>query len=118
MAELNPRIRATSDPVLAERLGLTHWDAELGQYTAARAGEPLERPGEGVFFLTGQELVDLVPDLSTPLDDAPADEPSEPEGSESPSQPTPKLPTLQDSSTEKDASPRTSATKRPRSTSK
>ena len=85
MAELHPRIRATSDPVLAARLGLTHWDAELGQYTAARADEPLERPGEGVFFLTGQELVDLVPDLSTPLDDAPADEPVEDGGSESPS---------------------------------
>ena len=64
MAELHPRIRATGDPVLAARLGLTYWDAELGQYTAARAGEPAERPGEGVFF--------------QPLDDAPADEPVEP----------------------------------------
>ena len=60
---------ATDDPVLARRLGLTHWDAVLGQWRAPRPGDPLPRIGEGRFF---QPLDDVEPDPAQP------DEGSEP----------------------------------------
>jgi hypothetical protein len=44
MGNPNPTIRATDDPELAKRLGLTHWDPDRGQYTAAPEGNTKAAP--------------------------------------------------------------------------
>jgi hypothetical protein len=44
MGNPNPTIRATDDPELAKRLGLTHWDPDRGQYTAAPEGHTQAAP--------------------------------------------------------------------------
>lgn len=48
MAEINPTIRATDDPELAKRLGLTQFDKARGQWVAPKTPDAGQRDGAEV----------------------------------------------------------------------